>query len=78
MRHNPFPAGGWLHHEATGLACAQDGACPIGFSDWRIPAASWPDGTVRHVRASECVTALAPAQFRRPRLIAVNGERVSP
>lgn len=75
MRRNPFPSGAWLHHPATGLACAQDGACPIGFTDWRIPAMSWPDGTVLPVRASECVIALAPAQFRRPRLVVDNTRR---
>lgn len=72
----PFPAGHWLHHHATGLACAQDSAAPAGFNDWLIPAASWPDGEVRWVPASECTVALPPAQFRKPRLVTVDGERV--
>jgi hypothetical protein len=74
----PFPANSWVFHPQFGLCCVQDGAAPVGFRDWRLTIAAWPDGAIHHVRASECVVALAPAQFRRPRLVAINGERVSP
>lgn len=74
MRHNPFPSGAWLHHPALGLACSQGGS-PIGLTDWLVLAAAYPEGAVLPVRASECVVALAPAQFRRPRLIVDNTRR---
>lgn len=74
-RVNPFPSGSWVYHPQFGLACAQDGAGPVGFRDWLLVIAAWPEGAVLPVRASECVIALAPAQFRRPRLVVDNTRR---
>lgn len=78
MSRCPYRAGMWLVHARFGLARIPLDCAPVNvaFDDWCFELLTWPHGERFRAKASECCVALPPAQFRKPRLIAVDGRMV--